>query len=114
MASSAQMEKRNARNWYVWLWLSPLSTLTSLVVLAGANPGFSLICGGIQRYCDFPMAAKVITDRIPLAGPRPASARNSDMPMLCTARRRAKAGLRAIVSADRSVPRRGQSARCPL
>lgn len=70
MASSAQMEKRNARNWYVWLWVSPLFTLTSLVVLAGAGPGFSLICGWTQRYCDFAVAAKVITDRIPLVSPR--------------------------------------------
>ena len=70
MASSAQMEKRNARNWYVWLWVSPLFTLTSLVVLAGASPAFSLICGGTQRYCDFAMAAKVSTDRIPLARAR--------------------------------------------
>ena len=69
MASSAQAEIRNARNWYVWLWLSPLFTLASLVVLTAANPGFSLICGGTQRYCDLAMAAKVITDRIPLANP---------------------------------------------
>ena len=70
MAISAQIEKRNARNRYVWLWLSPLFILTSLVVLAGAHPGFNLICGGTQRYCDFAMAAKVITDRIPLVSPR--------------------------------------------
>src|SRR4030067_3714837 len=40
-----------ARKWYRWLWLSPLLTIPSAVLLVSIDPGFQLICGGICLNC---------------------------------------------------------------
>jgi fucose 4-O-acetylase-like acetyltransferase len=53
------VEKRTARNWYWWLWLSPLVTVSSLASLLLIDPGFELVCGGIYRGCDRFMAERV-------------------------------------------------------
>jgi tetratricopeptide (TPR) repeat protein len=59
MASSAQMVKRRASNWYMWLWLSPLLTLPLLAFLGIRNPGLALICGGTWRGCNHALADRV-------------------------------------------------------
>ena len=49
-----------ARNWYMWLWLSPLLTIpTLLFILQSIDPGFQLICGGDYRNCDYNLAFQV-------------------------------------------------------
>ena len=44
-------EIRTAKNWYWWLWLSPLLTLPTVVALSQfltfGGPGYELICGRI-------------------------------------------------------------------
>ena len=52
--------QRTARNWYRWLWLSPLVTLPVLVwVWEGIEPGYDLICGDSYRGCDRGKADKI-------------------------------------------------------
>jgi len=53
------MEKRRARNWYWWLWLSPLLTVPSALFLVGLDPGRAWICGGNWRNCDYSLAGRV-------------------------------------------------------
>jgi hypothetical protein len=59
MASTAQIQKRRAANWYVWLWLSPLLTLPTLYYLYSGNPGFALVCGDRWAGCDHALADRV-------------------------------------------------------
>lgn len=53
------MLKQKARNWYWWLWLSPLLTIPTLVVIFLAQPGKELICGGTWVRCDRTMEEQV-------------------------------------------------------
>lgn len=53
------MEKRTARNWYWWLWLSPLVTVPTLILSLFSDPGYELVCGGNWRNCDRAMAERV-------------------------------------------------------
>jgi len=58
------MEKRTARNWYWWLWLSPLITVPSLILLTlfiifFYDPGAELVCGGNWRNCNHAMAGRI-------------------------------------------------------
>lgn len=48
-----QSEIRTARDWYWWLWLSPLLTLPTFVVIYFSDPGYAMICSGKDwRTCD--------------------------------------------------------------
>jgi hypothetical protein len=47
------MDRVRARNWYLWLWLSPLLTLPTLAIVAGFDPGYEWICGGHWASCNF-------------------------------------------------------------
>jgi hypothetical protein len=51
------MERRTARNWYLWLWLSPLLTLPTLGLLLFQGIGHDLICRG--GACDWDAADRV-------------------------------------------------------
>lgn len=42
-----------AKNWYRWLWLSPLLTIPTLIYILVSDPGYGLICGGNWRNCDY-------------------------------------------------------------
>ena len=58
------MEKRKARNWYWWLWLSPMVTIPSLILLMLSfylfyDSGYEIICGGTRVNCDYDMAERV-------------------------------------------------------
>lgn len=54
------MESRKARNWYLWLWFSPLFTLPTLAVIALIDPGRSWICqGGAWSSCDSELATRL-------------------------------------------------------
>jgi hypothetical protein len=54
------VETKKARNWYWWLWLSPLLTMpTLLFLLFEADTGYEWICAG-QRYdCNWEAAYRV-------------------------------------------------------
>ncbi len=53
------MEKaRTARNWYWWLWLSPLLTIPSLLILYLSDPGYGWFCAGAWRTCDWAAAER--------------------------------------------------------
>ena len=53
------MERRIARNWYRWLWTSPLVTVPTLIVIAFMDPGRVWICSGGYSACDFELATRV-------------------------------------------------------
>ena len=53
------MERRKARNWYLWLWFSPLFTLPTLAVIAFIDPGRSWICREGWSSCDSELATRV-------------------------------------------------------
>jgi uncharacterized membrane protein len=57
--TQVELEKRKARNWYWWLWLSPLVTVPSLIFLWLCEPGYELVCGGSRRGCDRDLAERV-------------------------------------------------------
>lgn len=44
------MERRKARNWYWWLWLSPLLTLPTLAALFLSEIGFALLSESGSRW----------------------------------------------------------------
>lgn len=52
------MDRLRAKNWYFWLWLSPLLTLPTLGVVAAANPGYEWFCQS-YRSCDWAIAERV-------------------------------------------------------
>ncbi len=59
------MKKHTARNWYRWLWLSPLIIVPSLILsmlFTGFiyDPGRDLICEGSWRNCDHRMMADLV------------------------------------------------------
>lgn len=56
---STGMERSKARNWYWWLWLSPLLTLPTLVFLMAQYIGYDVVCPGVQRDCNWPAAERV-------------------------------------------------------
>ncbi len=54
------MEKRTARNWYWWLWLSPLVTVPLCAFLVLAESGYDLVCGSPwDPGCDRDLAGRV-------------------------------------------------------
>jgi hypothetical protein len=53
------MDRKTARNWYWWLWLSPLLTIPSLLLLYFEDLGFEWICMGGWRSCNWAAAARV-------------------------------------------------------
>ena len=49
-------EIQTARNWYLWLWLSPLLTIpTVFVIFDPLDPGLRFVCGGVHGLCDYEM-----------------------------------------------------------
>ncbi len=52
------MERKKARNWYWWLWLSPLLTIPTLAFFFFNDIGYALVCRGPQR-CDWATAERV-------------------------------------------------------
>ena len=57
----ATTQRKKARNWYWWLWLSPLLTIPALVVIYLSEPGRELICGGTWLGCDRTTAKRLNT-----------------------------------------------------
>jgi hypothetical protein len=53
------MEKKKARNWYWWLWLSPLLTIPSLLIVYSADPGYEWVCTAGTRGCNWAAAERV-------------------------------------------------------
>lgn len=53
------MEKKKARNWYWWLWLSPLLTIPSLLIVYSADPGYEWVCAAGTLGCNWAAAEKV-------------------------------------------------------
>ena len=53
------MERKKARNWYWWLWLSPLATIPTLAFLWSQDLGYELVCRGGWRSCDWAAAGRV-------------------------------------------------------
>jgi len=51
-------EIRRARNWYWWLWLSPLLTIPTLVIVLIIQPGDDILCAGPGR-CDYSLSEHV-------------------------------------------------------
>jgi len=52
------MESRKARNWYWWLWLSPLLTVPTLAFFLLQEPGYDLVCRGTWGSCDWGAAER--------------------------------------------------------
>ncbi len=52
------MDRLRAKNWYFWLWLSPLLTLPTLGIVAAANPGYEWLCQS-YRSCNWAIAERV-------------------------------------------------------
>jgi hypothetical protein len=56
---STRMERKRARNWYWWLWLSPLVTLPSLSIVYAASPGYEWVCPSGYVGCNRALAQRV-------------------------------------------------------
>ena len=52
------MHRLRAKNWYVWLWLSPLLTLPTLAIVAGFDPGYEWTCANYAT-CNWRLAQTV-------------------------------------------------------
>jgi hypothetical protein len=52
-----EAERKRARNWYWWLWLSPLLTIPTLIFLSIIDIGYEL-CRG-PGVCDWDLAERV-------------------------------------------------------
>jgi hypothetical protein len=53
------MKVQKARNWYWWLWLSPLLTLPSLWFFLAQDIGYHVVCRGMWRSCNWYVAERV-------------------------------------------------------
>jgi hypothetical protein len=53
------MERRKARNWYWWLWLSPLVTIPSFLMVYSVGPGYEWVCPSGLRGCNWAAAERV-------------------------------------------------------
>jgi len=53
------MEIKKARNWYWWLWLSPLATIPTLASFLSQDIGYDLVCHGGWRSGDWAAAERV-------------------------------------------------------
>jgi hypothetical protein len=53
------MERQRARNWYWWLWLSPLLTIPTLAFFLFQELGYDLICQNRWLGCDWGAAERV-------------------------------------------------------
>jgi hypothetical protein len=53
------MERKKARDWYWWLWLSPLLTIPTLAFLISQNIGYDLACSGSWDGCDWKIANRL-------------------------------------------------------
>jgi hypothetical protein len=53
------MERKKARNWYWWLWLSPLVTIPTLAFSLSQEIGYDLVCRGGWQRCNWAAAERV-------------------------------------------------------
>lgn len=56
---NSRMEGQRARNWYWWLWLSPLVTIPTLAFVLAQDIGYDLVCPGMSRSCNWDVAERV-------------------------------------------------------
>ena len=53
------MERKKARDWYWWLWLSPLFTIPTLGFFLSQGIGYDLVCRWGWQTCDWGLAGRV-------------------------------------------------------
>jgi len=53
-----EAEIKKARNWYWWLWLSPLLTIPTWVAVLIIQPDYDILCAGPGR-CDYSLSEQV-------------------------------------------------------
>ena len=61
-------EVLTAKKWYRWLWLSPLLTIPTLLLLVFNDPGYRLICGSNWLNCDHYLS-ELVTALIAIISP---------------------------------------------